>query len=52
MFYREAGIFKTSYAADQALFRIPIDKAFVFGPLPSPFWSSRSLETTIGSAPF
>ena len=31
MFYREAGIFKTSYAADQALFRIPIDKLFVIG---------------------
>jgi len=31
MFYREAGIFKTSYAADQALFRIPLDKLFVIG---------------------
>ena len=31
MFYREAGIFKTSYAADQALFRIPIDRIFVIG---------------------
>lgn len=31
MFYREAGIFKTSYAADQALFRIPLDRAFVLG---------------------
>lgn len=31
MFYREAGIFKTSYGADQALFRIPIDRAFVLG---------------------
>ncbi|MEQ8396641.1 branched-chain amino acid ABC transporter permease [Thalassobaculum sp.] len=29
MFYREAGIFKTTYAADQALFRIPIDRLFV-----------------------
>jgi branched-chain amino acid transport system permease protein len=31
MFYREAGIFKTSYAADQALFRIPLDRLFVIG---------------------
>ncbi|MEQ9335234.1 branched-chain amino acid ABC transporter permease [Thalassobaculum sp.] len=31
MFYREAGIFKTSYAADQALFRIPIDRLFIAG---------------------
>lgn len=29
MFYREAGIYKTSYAADQALFRIPLDRIFV-----------------------
>lgn len=33
MFYREAGIYKTSYAADQALFRIPLDRLFVIGVL-------------------
>jgi len=31
MFYREAGEFKTSYAADQAIFPIPQDRWFVFG---------------------
>ncbi|MBM3566884.1 MAG: branched-chain amino acid ABC transporter permease [Alphaproteobacteria bacterium] len=29
MFYREAGQFKTSYAADQAVFPIPLDRIFV-----------------------
>ncbi len=29
MFYREAGQFKTSYAADQAVFPIPLDRYFV-----------------------
>ena len=31
MFYREAGQFKTSYAKDQALLSIPMDKRFVLG---------------------
>ncbi len=31
MFYREAGEFKTSYAADQAIFPIPQDRWFVLG---------------------
>ncbi len=30
MFYREAGQFKTSYAADQGLLPIPLDRAFIF----------------------
>ena len=29
MFYREAGVFKTSYDADMALLPIPLDKYFV-----------------------
>ena len=29
MFYREAGQFKTSYAADQAVLTIPLDRAFI-----------------------
>ncbi|MGI9408172.1 MAG: branched-chain amino acid ABC transporter permease [Hyphomicrobiaceae bacterium] len=31
MFYREAGVFKTSYAADQAVFPIPLDRWFIAG---------------------
>lgn len=33
MFYREAGQFKTSYAADQAIFPIPQDRWFIIGLL-------------------
>ena len=45
MFYREAGEFKTSYSADQALFPIPMDRWFViaviaFAYLVIPFISS------------
>lgn len=31
MFYREAGVFKTSYVADQAVFPIPLDRRFITG---------------------
>jgi branched-chain amino acid transport system permease protein len=31
MFYRETGVFQTSYAKDQALFRIPLDRYAVAG---------------------
>ena len=31
MFYREAGQFKTTYAADQAMLTIPLDRVFVIG---------------------
>ena len=31
MLYREAGQFKTSYSADQAMLTIPLDRFFVFG---------------------
>ena len=37
MFYREAGIFKTSYASDQALFRIPLDRWFVIAVVVAAF---------------
>lgn len=37
MFYREAGIFKTSYASDQALFRIPLDRWFVIAVVAAAF---------------
>ena len=30
MLYREAGQFKTSYSADQAMLTIPLDRLFVF----------------------
>ena len=33
MFYREAGQFKTSYEADQAVFPIAQDKVFIFAVL-------------------
>ena len=33
MFYREAGQFKTSYAADQGLLPIPLDRAFIIAVL-------------------
>lgn len=37
MFYREAGLFKTSYAADQAIFPIPQDRWFVLAVLVAAF---------------
>ena len=45
MFYREAGQFKTSYQADQAVFSIPLDKYFVFAVVAFaffvvPFWAN------------
>ena len=37
MFHRESGVFKTSYAADMALYPLPIAK-----------WSVRSEERRVG----
>ena len=53
MFYREAGQFKTSYKADQAIFTIPQDKVFIglllviaFGVVPfliNDYWANAIL---------
>jgi branched-chain amino acid transport system permease protein len=52
MFYREAGHFKTTYAADQAIFPIPQDRWFVigvvlFGFLIVPLFASQYLYTEV-----
>lgn len=38
MFYREAGLFKTTYQADQAVFPIPQDRIFVIGVVLAAFF--------------
>ena len=52
MLYREAGQFKTSYAADQAIFPIAQDRWFVARPAARRLLSSRPRSSaTTGSTP-
>ncbi len=46
MFYREAGQYKTSYAADQAIFPVLQDRLGLIAILSLLSWSSRSQETS------
>ena len=49
MLYREAGQFKTSYAADQAIFPIAQDRWFVLLLLAFAFWSCRCSPANIST---